>query len=324
MENRAYALITGFFLLGIVAAIAVTAQWLGGDHTDRVPYRVVSTQSVSGLNVQGSVRYRGIGVGRVTKIALDPKDPQRILIDVDVNSDIPVSRGTYAQLGMEGITGVAYVHLLDEGKDPAPAAKGADGIAEIATRPSFMDNLSDSAEGVAKDARELVVNLNKLLTAENRQRIGNTLASLEKTALHLEATSQKLPAAIERADARIAAWLSEDNRKLARQSLENISQASSKLNDTAATLPELAREAQRLAQDTRALVEKMSHFSAEAQGTALSLREGTLPQVNALAESVERGAQRIGRLATELDRQPDSMLWGRKAGRAGPGEQGFE
>src|SRR5437868_13919064 len=138
MENRASALITGLFLIGIVPAIVLAAQWLGGDQRERLAYRVVATQPVSGLNVQAQVRYRGIGVGRVTGINLDPKNPQRILIDTEVDAAVPITRGTYAQLGMEGITGVAYVHLLDEGKDPAPLAKGG----EIETRPSFMDSLS--------------------------------------------------------------------------------------------------------------------------------------------------------------------------------------
>jgi len=313
MENRAYALITGVFLIGVVAAIVVAAQWLGGEHKERLPYRVVATQPVSGLNPQALVRYRGIGVGRVMSIALDPKDRRRILIDIEVDKDVPITRGTYAQLGMEGITGVAYVHLLDDGTSDAPPAKGADGVAEIAARPSFMDSLSDSAEGMTRDARELIANLNQLLNAENRQRIGKTLASLERVAANLDATSQKLPAAV----ARVDALLGDDNQKLVRRSLE-------RLNETASTLPELAREAQRLAQDSRALVAQVGRLSAEAQGTTSALRDGTLPQVNALAESVERSATRFGRLSYELSSQPDSVLWGRHAAAPGPGEPGFK
>ena len=313
MENRAYALITGVFLIGVVAAIIVGAQWLGGDRHERLPYRVVATQPVSGLNPQALVRYRGIGVGRVTTIALDPKDRKRILIGIEVDSEIPITRATYAQLGMEGITGVAYVHLLDDGSSDAPPAKGADGIAEIAARPSFMDALSDNAEGLSRDARELVANLNKLLSDDNQKRIGRTLASLERVAANLDATSQKLPGAV----ARVDALLSDDNRKLVHQSLE-------RLNETAATLPELAREAQRLAQDSRSLVAQINRLSVDAQGTASSLRDGTLPQVNALAESVERSATRFGRLSYELSSQPDSVLWGRRAAAPGPGEPGFK
>jgi phospholipid/cholesterol/gamma-HCH transport system substrate-binding protein len=306
MENRAYALLTGIFLIGIVAATIVWAQWLGGDRHERLPYRVAATQPVSGLNPQASVRYRGINVGRVTAIGLDPKDRRRILVDIEVDKEIPITRGTYAQLGMEGITGVAYVHLLDDGKDDTPLADIPDAAAEITMRPSFMDSMSDSAEGLARDSRVLVANLNKLLDEENRAHIKKTLASLERVSQNLDAASE-----------RVARWVDDDNRKLVRQSLE-------RLNETAATMPELAREAQRLAQDTRALVAQVGKLSADAQGATASLRDGTLPQMNSLAESVERGAQRVGRLATELNTKPDSLIWGRAAPLPGPGEPGFK
>ena len=316
MENRAYALVTGLFLIGIVAAIVVWAQWLGGDRHERAAYRVIATQPVSGLNPQAQVRYRGISVGRVTAIALDPKDRRRILVGIEVDVGIPITRGTYAQLGLEGITGIAYVHLLDDGKDGAPAPKAADGVVELAMRPSFMDAISDSAEDLAREMRTLMASLNKLLSEDNRGRIGSTLASLERVAANLDATSERLPGVVERADTRIAAWLAEDNRKLMRQSLE-------RLNETAATLPELAREAQLLARDTRTLVAQIGKLSADAQATSGAVREG-MPQVNSLVESVDRSARRVGRLAAEIDRQPDSLLWGRAPVLPGPGEPGFK
>jgi len=113
MESRAYALITGLFVLGIAAGIAVWAQWLAKTPVARTAYRVVATVPVTGLNPEAQVRYRGMSVGRVTAIGLDGKDPRRILVDIDVDSGIPITKGTYAQLGVEGITGIAYVHLQD-------------------------------------------------------------------------------------------------------------------------------------------------------------------------------------------------------------------
>ena len=37
----------------------------------------------------------------------------------------------------------------------------------------------------------------------------------------------------------------------------------------------------------------------------------------------ERGAERFGRLAADLDREPSSLVWGRRPLRPGPGEPGF-
>jgi len=320
MESRAYALITGLFVLGIAGCIVLWAHWLARTPLERTPYRVVSTVAVSGLNPEAQVRYRGIGVGRVTAIGLDAKDPKRILVSIEVDNDIPVTRGTYAQLGMEGITGIAYVHLLDDYKDPQPAARAADGLAEIALRPSFFDMLSDNAEGAVRDARALMASLNELMTPDNRKRIATTLASLERMSANLEMASARMPATIARAET----WLAEENRRLAASSLERI-------NETVKALPELARETQQLVKDARELAGQVGKLSIEAgsaigaaQGAAGAVRDDTLPRVNALAESVERGAQRVGRLALQLDRDPQSAIWGRKPARPGPGEPGFE
>ena len=313
MESRAYALITGLFVLGIAGCIVLWAHWLAKTPLARTAYRVVSTGPVSGLNPEAQVRYRGMGVGRVTAIALDSKDPRRILVNIEVDNNIPVTRGTYAQLGMEGITGIAYVHLQDDYKDMQLADKGPDGVAELPLRPAFFDVVSDSAEGAIKDARELMASMNALLAPDNRKRIATTLASLERISASLETASARLPATIARAEV----WLSEDNRRSASNSLRNI-------DETTKALPELAREAQQLVKEARTLASEVGKMSGEAGSAAGSVRDDTLPRVNALAESVERSSQRVGRLALQLDREPQSAIFGRKPGRPGPGEPGFQ
>ena len=91
MESRAYAFITGLFVIVLIAAIVAWANWLAQEPEDRKPYRVVATTPVSGLNAQAQVRYRGMSVGRVSTIKLDPTNRHRILIDIEVNSEIPVT-----------------------------------------------------------------------------------------------------------------------------------------------------------------------------------------------------------------------------------------
>jgi len=315
MESRAYALITGLFVLGIAACIAVWAQWLAKTPQARSAYRVVATETVpvSGLNPEAQVRYRGISVGRVTAIGLDAKDPRRILVNIEVDNSIPVTRGTYAQLGMEGITGIAYVHLLDDYKDMALADKAASGFVEVPLKPAFFDILADGAEGTVKDARELMANLNDLLRPENRQRISASLASLERMSADLEAAAKRLPSTL----ARVDSWLSEENRRLATGTLQG-------LNETAKNLPDLTRETRLLVKDAREMAGKVSRLSDEATSAAVAVREETLPRINSLAESVERDSQRFGRLSLQLDREPQSVIFGRKPGRPGPGEPGFQ
>jgi phospholipid/cholesterol/gamma-HCH transport system substrate-binding protein len=320
MESRAYAFITGIFVIVIVAAIVAWASWLSQEPVDRKTYRVIATTPVSGLNAQAQVRYRGISVGRVTAIRLDPRDRHRILIDIEVNSDIPVTRGTYAQLGLEGITGISYVHLLDDSQETAPPPKGPGGLAELPLKPSFLDTITDSAELTVRDARELIAAINAVLTPENRKHLGATLASLAKATASLEVASGKLPQTLARADA----WLGPENLRLARNSLERV-------NEAAQTLPKIATDAERLVGDLRQLAAEVAKLSAQARDLVgeigqLSgeIKGDTLPQVGTFAGSADRSARRIGSLASELSRNPDSLLWGRKTGRPGPGEPGFQ
>jgi phospholipid/cholesterol/gamma-HCH transport system substrate-binding protein len=155
--------------------------------------------------------------------------------------------------------------------------------------------------------------LNDLMTPENRRRIGATLGSLEKITANLEVASARVAPAL----ARIEAFLSEENRQLTTSSLRGI-------NETANELPQLTRETRELVKDAREMAGQVSRFSREAAAAATSVREETLPRVHSLAEQVERDSQRVGRLALQLDRDPQSAIFGRKPGRPGPGEPGFQ
>jgi len=66
---------------------------------------VVAKQNVSGLNPQAQVRYRGIRVGKVNDIRLDPDDSSNILISIEVNDDVPLTRGTVAKLNYRASPG---------------------------------------------------------------------------------------------------------------------------------------------------------------------------------------------------------------------------
>lgn len=311
MENRAHALAAGLFILGLLIAIALVGNEIAGQKEARRAYRVVSTQPVTGLNPQGQVRYRGLSVGRVKSIMVDDADTTRMLVVIEVQESLKLTRGTYAQLGMEGITGISYVHLLDDGKDRTPLP--ADGVPDIVLKPSMLDELFDSAGGVTNSVKEAIASVQKVLDAENRENIAAALASLRTVTANLEVASRRLPGTLERADG----FLSEQNRR-------NVSDTLASVQASARDMPELARDAKAIVVEARRLVESVNTLTLEVRGTALDLRHETLPRANALAESVERGAERIGRLAYELERRPESVLWGRPPSRPGPGEAGFE
>lgn len=123
MENRSHALIAGVFTLLLGLAAVASVWWFGGKREVSNEFIVVTRQNVTGLSPQGQVRYRGIGVGKVQAIELDPKDVRNILIRIRVNDSVPVTRGTTAKIGFQGITGIAHILLEETGLDTTPDRK---------------------------------------------------------------------------------------------------------------------------------------------------------------------------------------------------------
>ena len=76
MENRAHALAAGLFVIFLSVAMAAAAMWLSGETVIRDSYLLESKGSVSGLNPQAAVRYRGVDVGKVEDIRFDPENPR--------------------------------------------------------------------------------------------------------------------------------------------------------------------------------------------------------------------------------------------------------
>src|SRR3546814_13062773 len=117
MENKANALSAGIFTIVVVLGGGLIALWFNRDRVERVPYEVATTLSIPGLNPQASVRYRGLDVGRVDKILFDSQKAGRILIRFSVAKNTPITNSTFATLGYQGVTGIAYVQLDDNGEN---------------------------------------------------------------------------------------------------------------------------------------------------------------------------------------------------------------
>ena len=86
MENKSHALAAGIFVLAVAAMLAGLAIWLTRDNTSYQHYELTSKDGVTGLQPQAAVRYKGVAVGKVTRIGFDPQIPGNVLIRIAVNT----------------------------------------------------------------------------------------------------------------------------------------------------------------------------------------------------------------------------------------------
>ncbi len=127
MENKAHAFAAGLFVLVVTALLVALAAWLTRDTGERRIYEISSPEAVNGLQSQAPVRYRGGAVGKVTGIGFDPKAMGNVLVTLALDDSAPVTRSTYASLGFQGVTGLAFVQLDDGGESKELLTPTADG-----------------------------------------------------------------------------------------------------------------------------------------------------------------------------------------------------
>lgn len=299
MENKAHAVIAGLFTIAMLAAVVLAAIFFTRDREVRVPYQIATRLSVPGLNPQAAVRYRGLDVGRVDRIGFDPQVPGQILVDISVRPDTPVTRSTFATLGYQGVTGLAYVQLDDEGSNPVRVSSSKQQVARIELRPSLLDSLQTRGLAILGQTEELTRRLGALLNDENQQTILTAFTNVSRAAAAFEG----LPRQLEPALAAVPALASEAQRSLA-------------------ALTRLARNADTLATGLQGPDGMIARVGAAADDVSTAADRFTL-EVLPLTSDVRGSLRVLNRTLNSLNERPQSILFGGPGVRPGPGETGF-
>jgi phospholipid/cholesterol/gamma-HCH transport system substrate-binding protein len=304
MENRSHALIAGLFTLVLGLAVAASIMWFGGQREATQDYVVVTRQNVTGLSPQGSVRYRGMGVGKVQSIVLDPQDVRNILIRISVSDAVPITRGTTARIGYQGITGIAHIQLGDSGADPAPLVGegGAGELPRLTLQPSLIDELSLVGGEALHQARDVLVRINQVLNAENRERIAKTLANLEATTAVAQETLSRLQPLV-----------STENLRIFKSTLVRAEQAVGQAGPFFA-------EARVLVGRLQAASDK---FEAALGDSATGGVGALAPRLNELSLDVSSASRQLNRVLQQFEAAPQSLVFGGPSALPGPGEAGF-
>ena len=324
MESRSHALVTGAFVLLLGLALLVVVAWFRNDDGDTVGYTVVSQTGVSGLNVKAAVKLRGVPVGKVSSIVFDPKQPRQILVGIDVDKAAPITATMSARLGYQGITGLAFVDLVDE--TPANVAgTPRDPEARIELKPSLIDQLANGGPRLLANVNEVTQRMSRLLGDDNQQALSQTLRQMGEASGQVAQLVQELrPAA-------------QALQPLALQAGREMQRADALLQGAQQTLQKfdgLASESTLLAADLRrraATLDRLTAAAEQLQTTTQRLelafvgadRPRPQPLVDRLgnaAQAIEGAAANVGVLAE----QPQSLLLGRQPLPPGPGEAGFD
>jgi phospholipid/cholesterol/gamma-HCH transport system substrate-binding protein len=301
MGRDKHALVTGLFLVVFVAAVTAIIYWIGHFERERNIYVVSTRESVSGLNPESTVFYRGIAVGKVVNILFDPLDSGTILVPIEVDKNIVFTQGVFATLRLKGVTGLTQIQLEDSGTLPAVLPPGDNPLTRIPLVPSMTDKLMNSGEEILHKADHLMMRLGSLLNDENAKNIGSILGNLK-------ALTGKLA----------------DLQKSVDKALSGIPALTADTQKTLANFNDLTDDLQKLTKDVQNLGIKAGNLVDTGETAGDLLTQTTLPKINKLLTELHSTAQQVKRAATMLDNNPQALLLGPDQHDAGPGEPGYE
>ena len=311
MENRSHALAAGAFVLAIAALLVGMTMWLMRDTSDRVPVDLYTSEAVSGLQPQAAVRYRGVDVGVVSSIALDPEVKGNVLVRVMLDRAAPLGASSFATLGYQGVTGLAFIQLDNKAANDAPPPMGKGDVPRIPLRGGLLSRLADQSGQMIDQLSDTMKRINDMLGDENQAGLTRAIAQIGDAA--------------------------ESVNKLATTSNTLLT---AQLDPAKASLPKLVGEAREAISAMRGaagnVTKAAGDFSTainrvDAKGGTLDrVGEGantftasTLPRVHRAVEGAERTIRQLNRTASTLNENPQAILYGRGAIAPGPGEPGF-
>jgi phospholipid/cholesterol/gamma-HCH transport system substrate-binding protein len=310
MENKAHALAAGAFLLFVGAMLVALAMWLTRDTGVRRIYEMSTREAVSGLQPQAAVRYRGIDVGKVVHIGFDPQTTGNVLVRIAVDDRAPITKSTFATLGYQGVTGLAFVQLDDEGESKEELAGDAGNPPRIPMRPGLLSKLADQGTAIMAQAQETLVRVTQLLSPENQTALVATITSLGAASNGID----KAAGGVNKA----AADASKTLRALEATSTE-FSKTAAEATTTAA---EFSRTARRIS-DKGGALDEFGDTTRAFVSTANTFNTTTLPRLHRVSDDTSSAVRQATRTFNAFSDNPQALIYGGGPIPPGPGEPGF-
>ncbi len=314
MENRSHALITGLFTITLLVTAVLFGMWFSRDNMKRLPYLLATNLSVPGLNPQADVRYRGLAVGKVDAIDFNPETAGQIRVHISVNQDTPVTKTTFATLGYQGVTGIAYVQLDDESVGSERLATSDSNPARIPLRPSLLDQLEKRGKLILDQTEQATAKINALLSPANQKAILAAFQDISNTAKQFGAIPKQLAPTLSKLP-ELAAQ--------AQHSVEAFSTFSSDASKLAKNWDRLGTSLQSASGPISKVVGTVNRVGLSVEAIAGGVELEALPHVIELSDETRSSMRAMKNTMNAISERPQSILFGAPTVPPGPGEAGF-
>jgi len=298
-ERTNYLAVGVFILIGALALVAVGFWVSGVGQTVPVSqYTIIFERDVNGLSEGSPVRYMGVGVGQVTTIQLFRAEETAIEVRIEVDSTTPIDSRTYASLGYQGITGVAFINLAEEpGEQGQLEATPGQDYPVIPNRDVGISALLNSAPEVVAQMNNIMDGMHMLLSEQNISAATQVLENIEQLTGALAEQRQALAVLPDRMN---------DTLDKFQNTLDLAAEFSAEAK------PELLAAAQNARQATDNLVSvigQVEHWLDENDAAIDSFLASGVGETAALVADTRETMRELQKLGAELRKNPSRVIY---------------
>ncbi len=183
METDKHYFMVGSFVLLTLACIVGFVVWITGSYDEGkyTTYRIHFQESVSGLAAGGPVKYRGVMVGKVKSMMIEPENIRLIRVDINILKTTPIRTDTVANLKFAGITGAVFVELTGEdSKAPKLVSDDISPPPEITAQTSTLNEIMDIMPEILEKVSHIAQQVDKVFNDKNVGALGDMVSQWQK------------------------------------------------------------------------------------------------------------------------------------------------
>ena len=183
MESKVKYTIVGVFVFTVGFLLAAFIFWIGkygAESAEHDWYKVMMKDSVSGLNKESPVKFRGVEVGQVQSLGINMNNSEEVEILIRVDKDTPIKKDSVAVLSSLGITGLSYIELKGGSNDSERLLSTKENPSIINAEASLFSRLENSAFGMTEEIEDTLKRVQILMGDKNLQHLQNALANLDE------------------------------------------------------------------------------------------------------------------------------------------------
>nr|WP_321267986.1 MlaD family protein [uncultured Sulfurimonas sp.] len=320
MNNKVNYTFIGFIVLVGFALMIAFTYWLlkPSVDTQTQKYNILFDESVLGLNMDATVKYRGIDVGKVTRLRINPKNSEQIEVQITILKATPIKETTVAKLTSQGITGLSYINLsLGDNGAAKLVAKDGEEYPVIKTEASFFEFFEKSLGNVSTKLSKTLSRTEELLDDNNQEHISQFL----KSTASFMAQMDKL--------------MSDEAIANLHSSIKNFDSATKKMDkmmprievfvdNSIAWENKIAQTFTSIMKSYLGIKSAMDEFKIavkDGQFNVKDLSKDVLPTMNNTLVELQHLMIRVQDALNQYERSPGDILFKQEAIKKGPGEK---